>query len=342
MSADKVRIALVGVTNHGETILRMIRRSDKFVLRSCYDINQSASSKVASMAGGKSAVSYDALLDDRDLDAVALITPNYVHLEQAVRAFAAGKAVFIEKPLASNVSEGRSIVAAAAKARKILQVGHNTRKRRPFREAHRLINSGELGEIVSVYANMSFDFGLTKEVPEWKKEKDKCPLLPMTQLGIHFIDTLQYLIGPIASVTAVQRSAWLKNKRGEEVTDSVAGTLSFENGVIGSMQSDYVSPYTYTVVVFGTKAKITCTDNEVLVERPVAGKLEKEIILANEEMDGESYFNEMEEFAECVRSGQTPEVDGYSGLRNLAVVEAMAKSAESGRTISISDVLKEP
>jgi predicted dehydrogenase len=336
MNKSRLNIALVGVTNHGQTILRMIRACDKLTLRSCYDIDSEASSRVASETGCKAEKSYDDLLADAGLDAVALITPNFVHLDQAVRALEAGKHVFIEKPLATNVREGQNIVEAADKSGRILQVGHNTRKRKSFREARRFIDSGELGEIVSVYANMSFDFGLTKEVPEWKKQKEKCQLLPMTQLGIHFVDTLQYLIGPISMVTCVQRSAYMRNKKGESVTDSVAATLSFENGVIGTIQSDYVSTSTYLIMVSGTNAKITCSDSSILVEKRQAGKIETETISAEEKLDGESYFAEIEEFAECALTGRAPEVDGQSGLRNLAVVEAMLESAETGRIVSVA------
>ncbi len=339
MNKVKPNIALVGVTNHGQTILRLIRACDKLVLRSCYDINSEASLKIASETGCKAEKSYDDLLADPELDAVALITPNFVHLDQAVKAFDAGKHVFIEKPLATNVREGRLIVESATRAGKILQVGHNTRKRRSFREAKRFIESGELGEIVSVYANMSFDFGLTKDVPEWKKQKDKCQLLPMTQLGIHFVDTLQYLIGPISLVTCVQRSAFMRNKKGESVTDSVVATLSFENGVIGAIQSDYVSTSTYAIAVSGTKAKITCGDNSILVERRTAGKIESETVSALEKLDGESYFAEIEEFADCILTGKTPEVDGQSGLRNIAVIEAMLNSAETGHIFSVAETI---
>ncbi len=337
-----MNIALVGVANHGQTILRAIRGSAKLILRSCYDINSDAAEHVAMMTGCRAAPTYESLLTDPELDAVALVTPNFLHLDQAVKAFSAGKHVFIEKPLAVNVREGKKIVEAAVDGGQILQVGHNTRKRRVFRKAKELIADGIVGDIVSVYANMSFDFGLTKNVPEWKKQRELCPLLPMTQLGIHFIDTLEYLVGPIKSVTSAQRSAVLKNKKGENVTDSVASAITFKSGVIGAMQSDYVSPTTYMVVIFGTKAKITCSDDKIIIERPVAGRIESETVNATETIDGESYFAEIAEFAECVLTKSPPEVDGHSGLRNLAVVEAMLRSAESGRAIEVEDVLRNP
>jgi predicted dehydrogenase len=340
MKDNRVNIGIAGVANHGQTILRAIGGCENLVLKSCFDVNEEAAAGVARKTGCRRASTYEELVGDKELDAVALVTPNFVHLDQAVKALNSGKHVFVEKPFALNVHEGKQIVEAGRKNGKIIQVGHNTRKRTSFREARRLIGSGELGDIVSVYANMSFDFGLTKDVPEWKKQKDKCPLLPMTQLGIHFIDTLEYLVGKIESVSAVQRSAVLKDEKGNPVTDSVAAVLSFENGVIGSIQSDYVSPSTYTIVVFGTKAKITCGDSEIMIERPSAGKTVSEMLPAKEKIDGESYFAEIAEFAECVLTRRPPEVDGEVGLRNLAVIEAMLLSAESSRSVTVSQVLE--
>lgn len=339
MKSGKVNIGIAGVANHGQTILRAIGGCENLELKACFDVNAEAAAETARKTGCKRLSSYDDLAADSEVEAVALVTPNFVHLEQAVKALESGKHVFVEKPFAMNVEEGKRIIEAARQSGKILQVGHNTRKRKVFREAKRLVESGELGEIVSVYANMSFDFGLTKAVPEWKKQKDKCPLLPMTQLGIHFIDTLEYLVGKIKSVSGVQRSAVLKDKNGNPVTDSVAAVLSFENGVIGSIQSDYVSPSTYTIVIFGTKAKITCGDTEITLERPSAGTTVKEVLPAFERIDGESYFAEIAEFAECILDNRSPEVDGEVGLRNLAAIEAMLLSAESGRAVEISRVV---
>ncbi len=341
MKREYANIALIGVTNHGRTILRMIEACDKLRLRSCFDINSAAVRQVAAETGCRAPESYEALLSDPELDAVAIATPNFVHRDQAIEALRHGKHVFIEKPLAVNVCEGLEIVKTAKDAGKILQVGHNTRKRRSFRQGKRFIDAGEVGEIVSVYANMSFNFGISKDVPEWKKEKDKCQMLPMTQLGIHFVDTLQYLVGPIASVTCTQRSAVIQNKHGEKVVDSVAATLMFENGVIGAIQSDYVTPEAYQVVISGTRARITCGAETILVEKTVRGKVEVQSISASEEIDGESYLSEIREFAECLLTGNLPDVDGKVGLRNVAVVEAMARSAESGCAVKIGEVLCE-
>lgn len=341
MSKGKVNIGLVGVANHGQTILRAIQGCESFALWSCFDINSEASANVARTTGCKQASGYDELINDNRLEAVALVTPNFLHLEQCIKALERGKHIFVEKPFALNVNEAKKINEVAKKSGRILQVGHNTRKREVFQKAKHIINSGELGEIVSVYANMSFDFGLTKNVPEWKKQKDKCPLLPMTQLGIHFIDVLKYLIGPIKSVSCVQRSVVLKDKEGKAVTDSVAATLTFANGIIGTIQSDYVSPYTYEIVIFGSKAKATCADSEILLERWSGGKIERMIVPATEKFDGESYFAEIAEFAECILTNNSPEVDGQVGLYNLAVVEAMLRSAETRQMIDIDDVLQD-
>lgn len=340
MSESKVNIALVGVANHGETILKAITSNSRFVLKSCYDVNRSASEFVAKRYGCQCASGFEEILNDSNIDAVALVTPNFVHSSQAVQALAAGKHVFVEKPLATNVREGREIVEAAKAHRKVLQVGHNTRMRRVFREAKKLLEGGVVGDVINVYANMSFDFGLTKSVPEWKKDRDKCMLLPMTQLGIHFVDTLQFLIGQITEVTCFERSAIMSDKKGKAVTDTVAANIAFDNGVIGSIQSSYVSCDVYSIVIYGTKSNLTCYSDSIKMWRSSEFDRNVKSVSAAESVDGESYLYEMNEFAECITSNRSPEVNGEVGLANVAVVEAMARSSERKQAVSISEILR--
>ncbi|MGC8654763.1 MAG: Gfo/Idh/MocA family protein [Candidatus Kryptoniota bacterium] len=340
MSPSKVNIALVGVANHGETILNAIISDSRFLLRSCYDVNDAAADSVAKRLGCVRASSFEEIIDDPDVDAVALVTPNFVHRSQAVQALEAGKHVFVEKPLATNVREGKEIVEAARAHGRVLQVGHNTRLRRVFREAKKLLDTGAIGDVVNVYANMSFDFGLTKSVPDWKKQRDKCPLLPMTQLGIHFVDTLQYLIGRISRVSCFERSVLMRNNEGNAVTDTVVAGLFFDNGAVGSIQSSYVSCDVYSITIYGTRLNMTCYIDSIKLWKSSEFAQSAQTLNLPESVDAESYRREMSEFAECVILNRSPEVNGNVGLLNLAVIEAMARSSEGGKAISVSEVLQ--
>ena len=187
----KIPIGIAGVANHGRTIFRAIRDSGTLELRGCFDINAEANRAAASEAGAREASSFDDLINDPAIEAVALVTPNHLHVGQIRQALATGKHVFVEKPITNTVDEAREIRALAAATPLVVMVGHNTRRRYVFRAAKKIIDAGRLGTIAGVEANISRPVGLMSDLPMWKADPSKCPLLPMTQLGIHFVDTIR-------------------------------------------------------------------------------------------------------------------------------------------------------
>ncbi len=307
---------------------------DNIVLHSCYDIDQVSAQHVSNETDCKKCESYQELLDDPALDGVMLITPNHLHHEQVIEALLAGKHVFIEKPLAVTIDKCHDIIRHAESVKKIVQVGHNTRKRDVFRKTKQLLEMDEIGKIVSSHAHISFDFGLGDSVPEWKKDSAKCPLLPMTQLGIHFVDTLQYLISPIVAVSCAAQSLLMIDKNGNRVIDSAAAILQFGNGVIGTLQSHYVTQDTYVVEIYGTHGKLLCYEDRIEMIKKTSRRIEKEIIPISS--DGfESFIEEVHEFADCILHQREPETNAFIGLQNVAVIEAMKRSSEQRKLVRV-------
>jgi len=193
-----------------------------------------------------------------------------------------------------------------------------------------------LNKLVAVEANMSFPTGIKQVLPQWKFDKNKCPLLPMMQLGIHFIDTLQYLIGPIKRVSCFQtRRAMAGN-----VSDATSAILEFESGVVGTLSSHYVIPDIYEVKVFGTRGILFCYSESLRLET-YSMQWEKAVEQDDYSDEGaESYYLEMKEFGDCILNGTEPETNGEVGLEALSVVEAMLISAEEGRAVEVVSVLK--
>lgn len=330
--SSTVRVGIVGVANHGRTIVTATAAARNLTLAACYDINPEANKACAEEFGCTAHDSFEGLLADESLDAVALVTPNHLHAAQIEAAFSAGKHVFVDKPLTNTVAEGKLSIAQAEAAGKVLYVGHNTRKRRVFRRIKALIDEGALGTVVAVEANLSRIVGLTPEMPAWKADRANAPILPMTQLGIHFVDVATYLIGPVARVSCFARTAALAGT----AFDTTSALLELENGVPVSLNSYYVTPDTYFFRVYGTKAVVECSPLEVRI-RHVNGQTDLQD-MGNEGF--ESYQLEMEEFGDAVLEGIRPETGGPEGLHNLAVVEAMLRSIDTGNIISVDDILK--
>ena len=335
MTEKKVRIAQAGIANHGRTIVNATRDSGNLQLVSCFDINTAANEQVAREFSATAALGYDQLVNDPNVDAVSLATPNHLHLEQIQKAVEAKKHVFVDKPITNTVAEAREATSLAKKAGLILMVGHNTRRRQVFRRAKALLAEKRIGEIVAVEANLSRPAGLQAGLPAWKADRRTCALLPMMQLGIHFVDTVEYLIGPIERVSCFAGNIAMPN----QAFDSTAAILQLKSGVPVSLASYYVSADAYFVRIYGTQGTLHCFPLKLQLDLLQNGE-PKETIEEDFSTEGAgSYILQMREFGECVLKGLQPETGGEEGLRALAVIEAMSRSVENHAVVEIKEIL---
>ena len=335
MIEKKLRVGQAGIANHGRTILHAIRDSGNLRLVSCYDINTAASEQVAREFSASMKSSYDELVNDPGIDAVALVTPNHLHAEQVEKAVKAKKHIFVEKPIGNTVSEAREMIARVEGTGLVFMVGHNTRRRLVFRRAKELLKQQKIGQIVAVEANLSRPAGLQLGLPAWKADPKTCPLLPMIQLGIHFVDTVEYLIGPVARLSCFAANIAMPN----QALDSTAAILQLVSGVPVALTSYYVSADAYFLRIYGTKGTIHCYPLKLQLDFLENGNF-KESIQEDYGSEGAgSYILQMREFGECILRGQRTETGGTEGLRALAIIEAMVKSVEHHTVVELRDLL---
>lgn len=337
MKTSTVRTGLVGVANHGTTILDAIRRSGSLDLTSVFDVNTAAARKAAEQTGARVAGSYEEMLADPDLQAVALVTPNHLHARQIRAAMEVGKEVFVEKPITNTVAEAHEILGVARATGRMLMVGHNTRRRRVFRRAKELLQQETIGRVVALEGNLSRPAGLQPGLPPWKTDSSACPLLPMTQLGIHLVDTVAYLISPIEHVSCFAAHVAMPGS----IFDSTAAILRLESGVPFSLTSYYVSPDAYFLRIYGTQGIIHCYPTSLRIETTRNGEPHESHEEDFRDEGAESYILQMREFGECILHHRTPETGGQEGLNALAVIEAMTRSVAEERHIAIRDIVRE-
>ncbi len=308
-------------------IQHAIQSVDAVRMAAAFDVNDAEVKRTTDQFACAAAASYEALLEREDLDAVVLVTPNHLHRAQAEAAFDAGLHVFVEKPIANTVADGCAMIAAAEQADRVLMVGHNMRRSRTARRTRALLDEGRLGDVVSVEIHFSADSAKQLAPDAWRLRADRCPLLPVMQLGIHAIDLLHYFFGPVDEVFASTRSLTTP----PAVTDSVAATLRLSSGVHATMISNYCSPVRFAYRITGTEAALeshahqlrlqTADDTDMHGGGP--GTVEDYA-----EHWRESYVTQMEAFVRSVRAGEAPETDGWVGAQALAVVEALQAAAE--------------
>ena len=327
MTDTPLRVGLVGLGGHGHTLQRAAAALDSLEVIAVFDPDEAEANAAAERFGCPASDSYEALLETEHLEAVVLVTPNRVHRAQAEAAFAAGLHVFVEKPIATTIADGRAMVEAAARAGRTLMVGHNIRYGRAAREATARLDRGDIGEPVALEIHYSADNVQKGTHAGWRFEPGAVPLLPMMQLGIHAVDVAHLLVGPVREVNAHARSVLTQ----PGVDDAVAGLLVFESGLVGTVVSTYCTPDLFQVRLSGTEGVLLIDwIPHRLTVLPRGNATEAPDVYDYGAFAGEDIERELEAFADAVRSGRPPETDGPAGVAALAVVEAMAESARLG------------
>ena len=144
--------------------------------------------------------SYDSILEDPDIDAVVLVTPNSLHAEQTIAAAKHGKHVFCEKPFALTGAEAAEAMAAANAAGVSVAVGYNRRFHPEITKLREIVKSGELGTILHCEATMTFPNALYLKPGAWRADRSETPCGGLTPMGVHAIDGFVDLCGEIDEV----------------------------------------------------------------------------------------------------------------------------------------------
>src|SRR5512146_3238109 len=143
---------------------------------------------------------YEEVLADTNVDAVVLATPHSLHTAQVIAAAKAGKHVFCEKPFALTKADAEAAVQATTAAKVTLGLGYNRRFHPEMTKLRQQIDAGELGTILHVEATMTFPNGLFLKPEAWRADKHETPCGALTPMGVHAIDGMIDLCGPIRQV----------------------------------------------------------------------------------------------------------------------------------------------
>lgn len=150
-----IRIGIIGLGWWGKQIVVCLADSPRFKVVAGCDIDTRMAAPFAAANKFDLTDDYNALLARSDVDAVAVVTPHLLHEEMTVAALGAGKQVFCEKPLALTTASAERVIAAAAKAGRALGIGHERRFEPAMEEMRRLFESGALGRVLHLDANVS-------------------------------------------------------------------------------------------------------------------------------------------------------------------------------------------
>jgi predicted dehydrogenase len=181
---------------------------------------------------------YREVLGRRDIDAVVVATPNFLHREIVLAALAAGKHVLCEKPLSLDRERAEEMLRAAERAGRVHMTAFTYRFTPAIQYARRLVERGELGDLRTVRA--AYLMALSGHVLGWRSEKRLAGSGVLADIGSHLVHLVQWLAGDIRALTATERR--FREDPKSDVEDWIAFLAEFTSGACGTFEISRVAP----------------------------------------------------------------------------------------------------
>jgi UDP-N-acetylglucosamine 3-dehydrogenase len=325
------RVGLVGAGSMGRNHMRVLADLEEADLVAVCERDPAILSAAAQKYGVATHGSWQEMYEREKLDAVVVAVPTQFHLEAVLAALASGLHVLVEKPIAASLDEGKALIQAAAQAGRILAVGHIERFNPAVRELKRRVEVGDLGRVYQVHTVRNGPFAL--------RVRDVGVVI---DLATHDLDVMYQVVG-----SEVKRLyAETEQRIHTEHEDLLNALLKFENGAIGVLQANWLTPTKIRQVsVLGEKGlfvanyltqELTYYKNaniELDLDSHPSGVSEGEMV-RYPVVQAEPLRLELKSFLSSVATGGPPEVDGNAGLRALQLAEALIASAREARVIA--------
>jgi predicted dehydrogenase len=326
-----LKAAQVGLGWWGSQVTKVLEDSDKIEIVCGVDPSKETAENYTTDFGLPVYADYQEALDDPNVEAVILTIPHLFHEEAVVRAAAAGKEIFCEKPLALTVESARNMIAACDAAGIVMGVGHERRFEPAWEAIKRMGDSGELGTILHMEAHWSHDRWLNMAADNWRGSKEESPAAGWTGMGVHLSDMMLSLAGEVVEVQAYVERRILEIPTG----DVVSAHLRFADGTTGSIAALSATPDYARLAVFGSHAWAEARETQHVDPGGTTH------FYVRRRGDAEQTRVDFEP-ASPVKAGYEHWADAVAGradyrftnaerLGNVAILEALVRSAETGR-----------
>jgi predicted dehydrogenase len=331
MPTDQLDVAVVGVGFIGELHTRLYDEHNLTNLAAVVDIDEERAREVAdSFDVPHVETDVGDAIERHDLDAVTVATPEAYHREPTETALEHGVSVLLEKPIAETVGDARAIGEAVDAADAQLMIGYCCRFNPENAALKDRVDAGEIGDVYGIQAARVANREVYEMVADWTHT--------MYYLAVHDIDLMRWYVG--ADVESVYATA--SDGIGDVETPAVVSTtLRFENGAVGTLETNWARSDSYPTVRTD-EVRLTGTEGHgrVIVENDGATVATEDgfdfldaNVLHGRETD--MYRFELDHFVESVLNDETPMVTWEDGLHSLEVANAAIDSMETGEPVRV-------
>jgi predicted dehydrogenase len=367
---DRIRLGFIGVANRGGQLISAFLPHKDMEIAALCDVQGSTLEKVKARLDGKPDTTKDfrRILERDDIDAVVIATPDHWHAIQTIDACDAGKDVYVEKPLSITIHEGRRMVEAARRNKRVVTVGLHRRSSKTYQQAAEFVHSGGLGQVTvsrGYHRSNMFPDGIGKAQPvappadlDWEMWLGPRPERPFQENlapykfrwwtlyssqtannGVHFLDCIRWINGDRAptSISAMGGRFAIDDDRTIPDTLHVAYQFPSKRLVIFGMyetSGNRTLPRGGYFEIRGTQGSMYCSDKsyEIVAER--GGQFqssEPRMESATVEVkEGNHTEQHARNFLDCIRSREKPNTDVEEGHRSTTMA-LLAKISQATR-----------
>jgi predicted dehydrogenase len=347
LTAPPVRIGIVGYGYWGPNLVRNVALTPGAKVAAVCDLQDDRLAPVrAQYPTVRTTTRYADLLDDPEIDAIAVATPVRSHYPLALQALQAGKHVFVEKPLAQSAAEAHALVEEAERRDRVLMVDHTFVYTGAVQRIKELVDEGQLGKLY-YFDSTRVNLGLFQH-----------DIDVMWDLAVHDLAIMDYVLGRRPYAVAASGAAHVPGKP----INIAYLTCHFDDSLIAHVNVNWLAPVKIRRTLIGGDRKMIVFDDLEPSEKvkvydrgitldegedgdaieAAAGRYEMLVGYRTGDMWapkvylGEALNVEMRHFVECVRTGQRPLTDGMAGLRVVRILEAATESlAQGGCPVSL-------
>ena len=322
-ASDRLRLGFVGTGARAHQLIDACLAVPGLEVVSLCDAYSGRAERARERSGGRAAILPDhrAVLDDRNVDAVFIVTPDHWHTAMAVAAMEAGKDVYLEKPMTYAADEGLAIIAAVGRTGRILQVGSQGVSSAQQVAAREIVASGRLGQITLVRANYSRNSAggawlypippdASERTVNWQQFLGSAPARPFdlarffrwrcywdysgglaTDLFVHLTSWIHYVLDVQVPSQVVAAGATHRWKDTHEVPDTIDAILSYPQGFTVTLGCTLNSTGgDQGVHIYGTAGSLHLSDDEIRFEAEQGGENNRWVVRSWPESLERAYY----------------------------------------------------
>ncbi|NLZ70790.1 MAG: Gfo/Idh/MocA family oxidoreductase [Clostridiaceae bacterium] len=306
-----------------------------------YDAFKPSADKLAAELGATSHATYENLLADPEIMVVNICTPSGLHAPQAIQALNAGKHVVIEKPMALSPAEADTVIEAAERNNRRVEVISQLRSTQAIRRLKKAVAEGEFGRVVS--ADIYMKFYRSREYytsSNWRGTWAMDGGGALMNQGIHGVDLLLFVMGEVKSVYGIGRTL----VHNIETEDTLSAVLEFKCGALGVVQATTsVYPGDQRILAInGSEGSAQLQEDKIFRWETTRGELPEDVSLGTSDVlsaqdplafSTDGHTRQLSAFVRALRSGEPNAIDAHEGKKAVELICAIYEASRTGRPV---------